>query len=189
MNCSCCACAAELTAWRQPDRQISIHASIGSLRRIPVRYFLKQCSVVLRCELLCSMEFKCSKCPGLIIRSQGEKKKHKNYHKDIDEEQETVKGDGVWHGEAVGGGLEAVGGELEVEGDGQEAGGSDQEAEGGGQEAKGGGQEAVGGDQEVEGNRQEAAGSDQEAEGGGQEAEGIRKETWGEGELVNQVFV
>ena len=121
------------------------------------------------------MEFKCSKCPGLIIRSQGEKKKHKNYHKDLNEEQENVKGDGVWHGEAVGGGLEAVGG--------------DQEAEGGGQEAKGGGQEAVGGDQEVEGNRQEAAGSDQEAEGGGQEAEGIRKETWGEGELVNQVFV
>ena len=37
------------------------------------------------------MVFKCSKCPGLLLRSQGEKKKHKkNSHK----EQEVVKGAG-----------------------------------------------------------------------------------------------
>ena len=117
------------------------------------------------------MEFKCSKCPGLLLRSQGEKKKHKNFHKDIGDEHEAVKGANGCHGKVAGG---------------QKASGSGQ---GGGQEAVGGGQEAAGAGQEAVGGGQEAGGGGQEARGGGQEAEGVGQGTGGGGGLVNQVFV
>ena len=117
------------------------------------------------------MEFKCSKCPGLLLRSQGEKKKHKNFHKDIGDEHEAVKGANGCHGKVAGG---------------QKASGSGQ---GGGQEAVGGGQEAAGAGQEAVGGGQEAGGGGQEARGGGQEAEGVGQGTGGGGGLVYQVFV
>ena len=87
------------------------------------------------------MVLKCSKCPGLLLRSQGEKKKHKkNSHRDLSEEQEVVKGAGDCDGKENDG--------KKPEGDGQDAELDQvdgQEAWSGGQDVLG---EAVGGGQE-----------------------------------------
>ena len=37
------------------------------------------------------MNFKCAECPGWLLRILGEKKQHKNYHKALIKEQDTVK--------------------------------------------------------------------------------------------------
>ena len=109
------------------------------------------------------MVIKCSKCPGLLLRSQGEKKKHKNYHKDLSEEQEVVKGAGDCDGKQIG--------DQEHEGDGQEHEGDGQDGGVGGQEAGSGGLETGWVGQDVLG----------EAVGGGQE-------DWDGGGLDNQVI-
>ena len=121
------------------------------------------------------MEFSCAKCPGLLLRSQGEKKKHKTHHKNGQKAVKCVKGAGVWHGNVGGGQDEGMGdqeagvGQL-AGGGGHEARGGGQEAGGGGQDAGGGGQDAGGGGQDAWGGGQVAGGSYQEAGEGGQEA-------------------
>ena len=126
------------------------------------------------------MEFSCAKCPGLVLRSQGEKKIHKSYHKALANRQEVVKGEGGWHGKVEGCQEEKMG--DQEAGGGEEAGGHDQEAGGRGQEAGGHGHEAGGYGQEAGGRGQEAGGHGQEAGGYGQEAGGRGQETGGHGQ-------
>jgi hypothetical protein len=114
------------------------------------------------------MEFSCAKCPGLVLRSQGEKKIHKSYHKALANRQEVEKGAGGWHGKVEGCQEEKMG--DQEAGGGEEAGGHDQEAVGRGQEAGGHGQEAGGYGQEAGGRGQEDRGRGREAGVGGQEA-------------------
>ena len=125
------------------------------------------------------MEFSCAKCPGLVLRSQGEKKIHKSYHKALANRQEVEKGAGGWHGKVEGCQEEKMG--DQEAGGGEEAGGHDQEAVGRGQEAGGHGQEAGGYGQEAGGRGQEAGGHGQEAGGYGQEAGGRGQEDRGRG--------
>ena len=50
------------------------------------------------------MAFKCFKCPGVLLRSIGEKEKHKKIgYIDLREEQEAVRGAGVCDGREIGG--------------------------------------------------------------------------------------
>ena len=116
------------------------------------------------------MEFSCAKCPGLVLRSQGEKKIHKSYHKALANRQEVEKGAGGWHGKVEGCQEEKMG--DQEAGGGEEAGGHDQEAVGRGQEAGGHGQEAGGYGQEAGGRGQEAGGHGQDAGEHGKEDRG-----------------
>ena len=85
------------------------------------------------------MNFKCSECPGLLLRSLGEKKQHKKYHKASIKEQETVKGAGSCDGRE--------GGDQGAAGDSQDDVISGQEAVVAGQEPEVDGQEPVRGGQ------------------------------------------
>ena len=112
------------------------------------------------------MNFKCSECPGLLLRSLGEKKQHKNYHKASIKEQETVKGAGSCDGRA----------------------GGDQGAAGDSQEDVIGGQEAVVAGQEPEVVGQEPVVAGQETVRGGQGTVVAGQETGGCGGIVDQVY-
>ena len=111
------------------------------------------------------MEFSCAKCPGLVLRSQGEKKIHKSYHKALANRQEVEKGAGGWHGKVEGCQEEKMG--DQEAGGGEEAGGHDQEAGGRGQEAGGRGQDAGEHGKEDRGRGHEAGVGGQEAGAGG----------------------